>query len=238
MSLITIIGRGHSGTRAISHTLYASGVYMGRTLNRSGDKLPPEEMYDACRVLAHYVKWNGDLSWDFSSLHEMDIDPEWEQLIDSYLSDVLNDRSEHVGWKIPETTLVYPWIARKFPDAKFIHWVRDPRDSIISRHKTDDLRDFDIEYPPTDDVREMRAISWYYQYQIMQATPPPKNVLPVRFEDFVLKHEETLERLEAFLEIPLARIIVRKDPVGRWKTDTERHHFDFFDEAMSFHGYS
>ena len=116
--------------------------------------------------------------------------------------------------------------------------MRDPRDSIISRHKTDDLRDFDIEYPPTDDVREMRAISWYYQYQIMQATPPPKNVLPVRFEDFVLKHEETLERLEAFLEIPLARIIVRKDPVGRWKTDTERHHFDFFDEAMSFHGYS
>ena len=34
MSLITIIGRGHSGTRAISHTLYASGVYMGRLLNR------------------------------------------------------------------------------------------------------------------------------------------------------------------------------------------------------------
>ena len=28
MTLVTIIGRGHSGTRAISHTLYASGVYM------------------------------------------------------------------------------------------------------------------------------------------------------------------------------------------------------------------
>ena len=34
---ITIIGRGHSGTRAITHTLYASGVFMGSTLNRSGD---------------------------------------------------------------------------------------------------------------------------------------------------------------------------------------------------------
>jgi hypothetical protein len=34
MSLITIIGRGHSGTRAISHTLYASGVYMGRHAER------------------------------------------------------------------------------------------------------------------------------------------------------------------------------------------------------------
>ena len=29
MSMMTVIGRGHSGTRAISHTLYASGVYMG-----------------------------------------------------------------------------------------------------------------------------------------------------------------------------------------------------------------
>ena len=188
--------------------------------------------------MAKYVKWNGDLSWDFSALHEMDIDPEWEHLIDSYLDDVVHDnRSEHAGWKIPETTLIYPWIARKFPDAKFIHWVRDPRDSILSRHRTDDLRDFDIDYPPTDDIREQRAISWYYQYQIMKATPTPKHVLPVRFEDFVLEHEETLERLEDFLGIPLARIIVRKDPIGRWKTDTERHDFDFFGEAMAAHGY-
>ena len=61
MSLITIIGRGHSGTRAISHTLYASGVFLGNLLNRAGDKMPPQEMYDACKVIAKYVKWNGDL---------------------------------------------------------------------------------------------------------------------------------------------------------------------------------
>ena len=30
MSIITVIGRGHSGTRAIAHTLYASGVFMGQ----------------------------------------------------------------------------------------------------------------------------------------------------------------------------------------------------------------
>jgi len=238
MSLITVIGRGHSGTRAISHTLYASGVMMGSMLNRSGDKMMPDKMYDACRVLAKQIKWNGDLSWDFSNLHTCDIDPEWDSLIESYLEDVLNDqRHEHTGWKIPETTLVYPWIVRKFPDAKYIHWIRDPRDSILSRHRTDDLSDFDIPYPKTDDLRERRAISWFYQYQLMKATPSPENVITVRFEDFVLKQEETLERLEEFLEIPLARIIVRKDPVGRWKTDTEKHDFDFFAGAMSEQGY-
>ena len=54
--LITVIGRGHSGTRSISHTLSASGVFMGEPLNVSGDLLPPEKMYDACRVFAQYVK--------------------------------------------------------------------------------------------------------------------------------------------------------------------------------------
>ena len=237
MSLITIIGRGHSGTRAISHTLYASGVYMGNLLNRSGDKMPPQEMYDACKVIAKYVKWNGDLTWDFTDLNTCEIDPEWDRLIESYLNDVLKDKSKGKGWKIPETTLSYPWIVRKFPDAKYVHWIRDPRDSILSRHRTDDLSDFDIQYPETEDIRERRAISWHYQYQLMKATPLPENVITVRFEDFVLKQEETLQRLEEFLGIPLARIIVRQDPIGRWRTDTEKHDFDFFSEAMADQGY-
>ncbi len=238
MSLITVIGRGHSGTRAISHTLYASGVYMGNLLNRSGDKMPPQRMYDACRIMAKDVKWNGDLSWDFSDLQTCEIDPEWDRLIESYLEDTIKDKSEHKGWKIPETTLVYPWILRKFPEAKYIHWIRDPRDSVLSNHRTDDLGDFDIPYPKTDDLRKRRAISWYYQYQLMKATPRPENVITVRFEDFVLEQERTLVRLEKFLGIPLARIIVRKDPIGRWKTDSEKHDFDFFTDAMEEQGYN
>ncbi|MCZ6680761.1 MAG: sulfotransferase [Candidatus Poribacteria bacterium] len=237
MSLITVIGRGHSGTRAMSHTLYASGVFMGRTLNASGDKIPPEAMYDACRVMAKSVKWNGGLSWDFASLHTMEIAPEFKTLIHTYLADVLADKSAHRGWKIPETTLAYPWIVRMFPEIKYIHWIRDPRDCVLGRHKTDDLRDFGVEYPATDDVRKRRAISWFYQYQLMKSTPKPKNYILIRFEDFVLKQEETLKRLEDFLSIPLARIIVRPDSVGRWKTDTGQNDFDFFREAMAEHYY-
>jgi hypothetical protein len=199
--------------------------------------MPPQEMYDACKVIAKYVKWNGDLSWDFADLSTCEIDPEWDRLIESYLKDVLKDKSKDKGWKIPETTLSYPWIIRKFPEAKYIHWIRDPRDSILSRHRTDDLTDFDIRCPEAEDIRERRAISWYYQYKLMKDTPQPENVITVRFEDFVLNQEETLQRLEEFLGIPLARIIVRTDPIGRWKTDTEKHDFDFFYEAMADQGY-
>ena len=78
---------------------------------------------------------------------------------------------EHKGWKIPETTLVFPWIVRLFPEIKYIFWIRNPRDCILGGHLTDDLNDFGIPYPPTEDMRLRRAISWKYQYDLVQACP-------------------------------------------------------------------
>ena len=190
---------------------------MGSQLNPSGDKVPPDAMYEACRVMAKYVTWNGGMDWDFRKLLEGRIDPAFEVHINSYLEDVLRKDAVHKGWKIPETTLVYPWVARMFPDAKFIQWIRDPRDCILGKHMTDNLAQFEIEHPPTPDLYKRRAISWLYQYKIINATPTPKQVIRVRFEDFVLNQETTLNRLESFLGIPLSRIVVRPESVGRWK---------------------
>ncbi len=237
MSVITIIGRGHSGTRAISHTLYASGVYMGNRLNASGDLVPPDNMYEACRLFARHVNWLGELNWDFSAVQEMAIEPEFTQLIERYLSSVLEQTAAHKGWKIPETTLVYPWIVRMFPEIKYIFWIRNPRDCILSSHLTDDLRRFGIDYPATEDERLRRAISWKYQYDLVKAMPKPEHWLEVRFEDFVLKQEETLARLEDFLEIKLGRIIVRPDAVDRWRQDEGTNYYEFFAPAMREYGY-
>src|SRR5436190_15556276 len=107
MALITIIGRGHGGTRAISHTLIASNVFMGEPLNRSGDLLPPQAMYEACRVFAQHVQWHGGLHWDFSALHTLEIPDEFTELIQHYLQTVLTCKDQQKGWKIPETTLVF-----------------------------------------------------------------------------------------------------------------------------------
>jgi hypothetical protein len=225
--LITVIGRGHGGTRAMSHTLSASGVDMGPT-NESGDLVPAEDMYEACRVMASHVRHTAELQWDFSALHTCAIPGDFTRLVESYLAPVLSTEAEHRGWKLPETTLVFPWIVRLFPDARYIHWVRDPRDSIIGGHLTDDLADFGIPYPATDDERLRRAISWRYQRDIVHATPKPKHWIEVRFEDFVLDQERTLARLETYLGIPLERIPVRRDSVGRWRSDTGTHDFPFF----------
>lgn len=232
MSMITIIGRGHSGTRAISHTLSASGVYMGAKLNISGDLIPPEDMYEACRIMAKYVEYKGGLQWDFSKLHTMPIDPLFIKHLELFLDSVLKSDSPHKGWKIPETTLVYPWIVRLFPEIKYIFWVRDPRDCILGSHLTDDLEDFGVKYDKTDDVYKNRAISWMYQRQIVRATPPPKNAIYVRFEDFILKQVETLERLEQYLGFPIAKIPVRLDSVARWKVQGCPVDPEFFKEEL------
>ena len=236
--LVTVIGRGHGGTRAISHTLSASGVYMGAGLNASGDLVPPWDMYEACRVMSRRVTHLGGVAWDFSKLHDMPIDPEFTRLIESYLSSVLANDSDRKGWKIPETTLVYPWIARMFPDAYYIHWNRDPRDSILGAHVTDDLARFDVQCDHTDDLRLRRAISWKYQREIVKATPAPERTIDVRFEDFVLDQDTTLARIEKFLGIPLAKIEVNPEAVGRWKTDDGQHDFDFLLDDMRELGYT
>ncbi len=238
MSLITIIGRGHSGTRAMSHTLMTSGVFMGEPLNRSGDLLPPQPMYDACKVFATYVTWDGDLTWDWSAANAAEIPDEFKTLIDTYLVTVLKSTDKHKGWKIPETTLVFPWILRLFPEAKYILWVRNPRDCILGRHGTDDLRKWGIAYPETEDERRRRAISWKYQYDLVRATAKPDQWIEVRFEDFVLKQDETLARLEDFLGFRLSRIVVRPDSVDRWRQAEGNTMYDFLAPAMAQYGYS
>lgn len=235
--LVTVIGRGHGGTRAISHTLRESGVYMGENLNPSGDLIPAEEMYEACRIMARHVEYLGDLRWDFSRLHTGPVDRGFVRLVESYLSSVLGSKAPHRGWKLPETTLVFPWIVRLFPEAHYIIWTRDPRDSILGAHLTDELSAFGVPCELPDDIFVRRAISWKYQREIIKATPRPRRAIDVRFEDFVLDQERTLAALECFLGIPLARIAVNPEAVGRWKTAAQRPVIPFLADDIAELGY-
>jgi hypothetical protein len=102
---------------------------------------------------------------------------------------------------------------------------------------TDNLADFGIPYPPTEDERLRRAISWKYQYDLMQSTPRPKYWMEVRFEDFVLKQDETLRKIEDFLGIKLEKIPVHPETVDRWKLDQGVNYYDFLEPAMHQFGY-
>jgi hypothetical protein len=221
----------------MSHTLSQSGVFMGHPLNPSWDLIPPQDMYDACRVLGRHVVWNGGLEWDFEKVLTMEVPEEFTSLIRRYLKSVLESPAERAGWKIPETTLVFPWILRMFPKMRYIFWIRNPRDCILGSHVTDDLTRFGIPYPPTEDARLRRAISWKYQFDLVKATPRPENWIEVRLEDFVLHQDRTLARLEEFLGLKMAKIPVNPSAVGRWKTDAGVSFYDFLAPAMREYGY-
>jgi Sulfotransferase family len=217
--LIVVLGRGNSGTRVLSQALYASRVFMGELLNASGDLVPAQPLYDACRIIGRHVRCTDGLQWDFEPLHEMAIDTEFSNLVQTYLQDVLASEAPRRGWKLPETLLVYPWIVRMFPDAKYVHMVRDPRDCLLRTHITDDLRGLGVSYPETDDKLEQRVASWAYQQAIFRETPHPEKLVSIKYEDLVLRHDATMRQLEGFLEIPLARVVVDESRVGRWRSD-------------------
>ncbi|MCL1888110.1 MAG: sulfotransferase, partial [Kiritimatiellaeota bacterium] len=70
-----------------------------------------------------------------------------------------------------------------------------------------------------------------------RATGRPEKWIKVRLEDFVHHQERELERLEKFLGIPLARIPVKTDPVGRHARQNEIDFPDFLNDALTEHGY-
>ena len=185
--MIVVIGRGHSGTRVIAHTLYSQRGFHGHYHQPLGGQGSGAE-----NVRGLQGPWpgrcNGGEVWtgDFSALHQGPVAAEFVSLVESYLEDLLGCDGPR-GWKLPETTLVFPWIVRLFPRARYIYWIRDPRDCIIGPHKTDDLRDFGIACPHPESERERRAISWKYQYDLVRSTPRPGHWLTLRFEDFVLR---------------------------------------------------
>jgi hypothetical protein len=67
--------------------------------------------------------------------------------------------------------------------------------------------------------------------------PRPKCWLEVRFEDFVLKQDETLSRIGDFLGVKLVRIPVQSETVDRWKLDQGINYYDFLEPAMKQFGY-
>jgi hypothetical protein len=120
-----------------------------------------------------------------------------------------------MGWKLPETVLGFPWVTRLFPNAFYIHWVRDPRDQILAPHITDRLEHFGVPCDRRGDAMARRIQSYIYQRRIVEASPMPKRFLTVRFEKFVLDHDATVSEIESFLGRPLPRLSVDHSAVGR-----------------------
>lgn len=245
--MITIIGRGHSGTRVQSKMLYDSGVFMGDKLNKSSDKVLPQMMYQAARYINDKITYEGDYEWNISKLLNSEPDEKFITLIQAYLKDVITEQfrsnsPRDVGWKLPETTFTYPWLTKLYPDMKYIIWWRHPYDAVLSPHGSDKFEFYHV--PGVNekdmDISKRGAISWKYQYDIITKTPEPINCIHVKYEDFVIYPKKTMDKLEDFLGMKLVRPHVHTKSAYKWNKSENANkncHFAFFDEPLEFLDY-
>lgn len=183
-TVATVIGRGHSGTRAVVDWLRVAGFDIGSNLNNSNDRMPFDRCYDAARIIMRYCRHTGGNNWDFNRLHTMPIDPAWKRAMEDYLSGVLAHRGL-TAWKLPETVFSYPWLVREFPEFRYVVLYRDPRDTIIKNHGTDALPEWGPEWEIPGGDYERRALSWVFQHRLIRSTPIPQHHTSFRLRDFV-----------------------------------------------------
>lgn len=196
MKHVIVIGRGHSGTRLIPKALIDNGFYWGPQVSISGEYWGPSgkhkfsktwnDLIDVCMTAGRYVTYAGGTSWNFDCLVKGAIPKKIKPKLDEFYAAVTG---ELIGWKQPELTLIYPWLVRLYPEAFFIHVIRDPRN--IGFHGTDRIYKYKVPVGSYRRKKQLMAddetsksVSIKYQFDIVE-TIRPKYFLRVKFEDLV-----------------------------------------------------
>lgn len=188
---LLIIGRGHSGSRAITKFLIDNGFFMGKEMNGTLDKKP----FDMLTNLAQKAMKGKTVR---------------KESIDNYLSDVLKSQRPLRGAKNASMAFIYKFLVEYYPDFYYLYWTRSI--SQKNEHNKGDAGDRLLQ-------KWGRSIkcpddSWKIYYDLIKEVPRPKNFLHLRFEDFILNQDESAKRLEQWLGIKLPeRIEVNKTKV-------------------------
>ncbi len=116
-------------------------------------------------------------------------------------------------------------IKRDFPDAKFIHIIRDPRDLALSLDKKGWSRPL-----PWDRANSLQAAAVYWEWIVRKARKYGKQLgsdyLETRYEDLVQTPAEALAKIGAFLDCDLSYERIHAQRVGSIKKPLTSFHED------------
>jgi hypothetical protein len=134
--------------------------------------------------------------------------PEWLAGIADWYGGMQDDYAQRRGkvrWadKTPRYALIMDFLDQLFPDALFIHIIRDPRDVVLSHRKR-------FGY-----VAAVKAVSkWPVYVSTARATGQrlgPDRYLEVRYEDLVADNAKELRRVFEFIDEPWDPIVLDYD---------------------------
>lgn len=202
-----VMGRGHSGTRVVAWICHHLGLDMGTDAATvpSGD--PAETSFK------HHQRVVATHSLDVRSAEEtryLDLN-RFQKAVHGFHQRLAAEDGRW-GWKFPETYMIGPYVERTFPVARYIHLMRDGRDMAFKRHLTDVpehrlarvilRRQGALGLPH----HLQAALSWALQVDLFESfrrSVPGERVLELRYETLVRDPRSAVERIGAFLDVPL-----------------------------------
>jgi hypothetical protein len=216
---VIVFNKSHSGSRVLSALLSSAGIFMGAHRNESGDSL------DVLDLVTALVR---DYYPDYAPLWAPDRAPDralaslaahaFERHLDGYGAGAMRPW----GWKLCEGTFIIPALDYCFPDARYIHLIRDGRDVAFANHHgpTDDW--WRKIYFDTDRIRTVQGLpltgaSYRRRSHLFNALHWLNAVtagrhfgmmlrdrcLEVRYEDLCMDFDRTARRVLAFAGAPL-----------------------------------
>ena len=235
-----IVGSGRSGTTLLRMIL----------ASHSEISIPPETWYllripeslDAknplgiaeietiTRIMTNHYRWpdmNYEVGAFFDDAAKLE-KPTLRAILDLvYQKHLTRDGKARWGDKTPGYIEILPRLARLYPGAKFIHFVRDGRDVAKSfqakRWYGDSLHD--------------NAGEWISAMQFADAwarSDLDPQILTVRYEDLVLETERTVKRICAFLDLAFEpQMLAWQERVDALVPARERHIHEKLTKAPS-----
>jgi hypothetical protein len=236
---IVIFCKSHSGSRLLVRLMEAAGIFMGAHQNLSGDSwdILPIVRY---LVMRYYPEYAGVLRGEDPLLADM-----MEAALLRHLAGYDPAEGRRWGWKLCETTFILPVVARLFPNAQFIHLIRDGRDVAFSNHTgaTDvfwrkvifdraDIQQWEGLPLTGEGYRRQphlfNAQHWANSVRVGHdaATGFGQRCLELRYEDLCLNLEASTARLSDFLgldSVPAALPTAHSDSVGKFRRQLPRN---------------
>jgi hypothetical protein len=220
---IVIFNKSHSGSRLLARLLASQGVYIGGDLNVSADALSLLPLVEHL-VTTYYP--------DYAPLWSASRWPaETEELILGCFEQHLarHDGHSRWGWKLCETTYILPVIAAIFPQAKFIHLIRDGRDVAFSDHVAPVQSFWRKVYFNEDRIAEWRGLSltnrgydvashvynalhWINSIEVGRryGAMLHERYLEIRYEDLCTDFARVSSRILTFCDLPANEAALRQ----------------------------